>query len=321
MQKTALGKGLASLLPNAAVTEKAVLATQIEKKEEPMVEQKKPQTQVNNKDYHPGISFALVGEIQANPYQPRRDFNEENLLELAQSIQENGIVQPILVRRAEKGYQLIAGERRLRAAKLAGLTQVPVVIRRSTDKESLELALIENIQRDNLNCIDEALAYDQLVQDFDLSHDQISKKVGKERASISNFLRLLKLPSEIVKDLREQKISFGHGKVILSIPDKKDQIKIRDHILKGNLSVRATEEVVSKLKEQGLKAVETISEKAEENKQIKLRLKTISNDLTRRWSTKIEIKGNEEKGKILFHYKNKQQLDQILEKIQKEIQW
>src|SRR4051812_2393237 len=176
--------------------------------------------------------MASVDEIQANHFQPRRDFDESALKDLAQSIRTSGIIQPLVVRKGSKdGYELIAGERRLRAAKIAGLKHVPIVIRRSTDRETLELALIENIQRQNLNCIDEALAYFQLIEDFSLTQEEIAEQVGKDRASISNFLRLLRLPETIIDDLRRQVLTFGHGKALLSLDDTEMRLRARAQIL------------------------------------------------------------------------------------------
>ena len=188
--KPALGKGLASLLPGAGNPPSTVLAAFA------------PQTvshpagaiaagpattlqqvEMANRDRHPGISLAQLDEIQTNPYQPRREFDAQAVAELSQSIRKNGIIQPLIVRKLATGsYQLIAGERRLRAAKMAGLKQVPIVIRRSTDREALQLALIENIQRQDLNCIDEAMAYFQLMQEFSLTQEEVSVQVGKEKS-------------------------------------------------------------------------------------------------------------------------------------------
>ncbi len=229
-QKPALGKGLASLFPG-------ILASQPPATEPaparpitpanghgavaagpPIIAPPRPDglrgsstavsPDTGNRDRHPGISLAAVDDIQANHYQPRHDFDEQALAELAQSIEANGIIQPLVVRKGVTGgYQLIAGERRLRAAKLAGLKQVPVVIRRSTDREALELALVENIQRQNLNCIDEALAYLQLMEEFALTQEEVAKRVGKERATVGNTVRLLKLPQAIIDDLKKQILS------------------------------------------------------------------------------------------------------------------
>jgi ParB family transcriptional regulator, chromosome partitioning protein len=239
-QKPVLGKGLASLLPAAG----AITAG------EPTTVQ---QQEIGNKDRHPGISMAPIEEIITNHYQPRRDFKNDSIEELAQSIRSNGIIQPLVVRKGyPNGYQLIAGERRLRAAKQVGLKQVPVVIRKASDREILELALIENIQREDLNCIDEAHAYQQLHQEFSLSHEEVGERVGKNRTTIVNSLRLLKLPHSIIDDLKKGVLSFGHGKALLGLENKDACLKVRAKILEEKLSVRATEALVDALKQEAL---------------------------------------------------------------------
>ena len=175
-QKSVLGKGLASLLPNHNQPSSSKAANAILAAGPPAMQ---PTQEPANRDRHMGISMASIDEIHANHYQPRRDFDDATLQELAKSIKTSGIIQPLVVRKgAKEGFELIAGERRLRAAKLAGIKQVPIVIRRSTDREALELALIENIQRKDLNCVDEALAYSQLIQDFSLTQEEVADRVG-----------------------------------------------------------------------------------------------------------------------------------------------
>ena len=295
-QKTVLGKGLASLLPTASPG--AVPA---------------PSGEVSNRERHLGISMAALEDIHVNPFQPRREFEESALEELAQSIRGNGIIQPLVVRKGSKeGFELIAGERRLRAAKLAGLKQVPIVIRRSTDKESLELALIENIQRQNLNCIDEALAYFQLLQDFSMTQEEVAERVGKDRATVANFLRLLRLPEEIIEDLKKQVITLGHGKALLSLDDAEMRLRARAQILAKQLSVRETEALVEQMKQ--LKEASAQVQEAETAlSAAQQRLDELSKELGRHYSTRVEVKGTENRGKIVIHYANRQDLDRILE--------
>lgn len=274
-----------------------------------------PPYSVGNHDRHPGISLANPEEIRVNPYQPRREFDEEAIEELAQSIRSNGIIQPLVVRKGPMGeYELIAGERRLRAAKRAGLKQVPVVIRKSTDREALEIALIENIQRQNLNCIDEALAYYQLMQDFSLTQDEMSLRVGKDRATIANFLRLLRLPEAVIDDLKKQILSFGHGKAILSLEDSDQRLRARAIIVEKHLSVREAEVLVSKMKSET--AATSAAEVAKPMTPLRSRLSALAQELTRHWSAKVELKGSDKKGKILIHYSTRQELDRILEAMQ-----
>jgi ParB family chromosome partitioning protein len=273
--------------------------------------------EVANKDRHPGISLAYVEEIQANAYQPRHEFDEQALGELAQSIRENGVIQPLVVRKgATGGYQLIAGERRLRAAKLAGLKQVPVVIRRSTDKEALELALVENIQRRDLGCIEEGLAYQQLLDEFSLTQEEVAQRVGKDRATIANTLRLLKLPQAIIDDLKAGRLSFGHGKALLALEDNDQRLRARSEVLERKLSVRATEELVDQMKQGPTSAAEP--DPAKPMTPVASRLAAISQDLTRSWSTRVELKGSERRGKILIHYASRQDLDRLLEILQNQ---
>ena len=239
--RPALGKGLASLLPGAAANP-AALARQI------MGDMPAPSTPALGPDANlsrdriPGITMADVDQIVPNQYQPRRDFAEGALKDLAESIRTHGIIQPLIVRRGEDGrLHLIAGERRLRASKLAGLKLVPVVIRKTTDKEKLELALIENIQREDLNCVEVALSYFQLSEDFRLTQEEIAKRVGKDRVSVANHLRLLKLPESILEDLRKSVLTFGHGRALLSVADPVKRMEVRNKIVEKSLSVRETE--------------------------------------------------------------------------------
>ncbi len=283
-QRSVLGKGLASLLQ---------------------------QQEFSNRDKHPGISFAGVDEIQANHYQPRHDFDDAALEELAQSIRANGIIQPLIVRKGATGYQLIAGERRLRAAKIAGLKQVPIVIRRSTDREALELALIENVQRENLNCVDVALAYQQLVEDFSLTQEEVAERVGKDRASVANHLRLLRLPATIIEDLKSQALSFGHGKALLSLEDNVLRMQARARILEKHLSVRETEQLVEQLKQSALPLAPSAS--APDETALVARMNALTQELCRHWGTKVEIRGSERRGRIVLKYTSRQELDRLLE--------
>jgi len=294
-QKNVLGKGLASLIPIV----------------DNSVDLIKRESDFSSAERHPGISLLPLDKISVNPNQPRKDFDISSIEDLSRSIKENGLVQPLVVRRVDNRYELIAGERRLRAAKMAGIIQLPVVIRKSTDRESLELALVENIQRENLNCVEEALAYLQLIEDFSLTQEEVAKKVGKDRTSVSNTLRLLRLPNRIVQDLRKGTISFGHGKVLLGIEETERQLKIHGAILVQNLSVRQTEELVKNQKqspEVGVKTP-TFTRVAE-------RLRNLSQELTKFWSAKVYIKGSENKGKIVIQYNSSDELDRILSNMQ-----
>jgi ParB family chromosome partitioning protein len=315
-QKQVLGKGLASLFPGAYTPPPPAPPATTQQAETPVAAAsvESPSNEVN-KDRIPGIAMAMIDSIQVNQYQPRRDFDDKAIEELAQSIRSNGIIQPLVVRKSSTGnYELIAGERRLRAAKLVGLKQVPIVIRRSTDREALELALIENIQRQNLNCVDEALAYFQLIEDFALTQEEVALRVGKDRATVANFLRLLRLSPEILADLKTGALSFGHGKVLLSLEDAELRMRARNHIIEKHLSVRDSEALVEQLK-QGAR-VGGDSKKSVVLTSVKSRLLNLAQDLCRQWSTKVEVKGSERRGKIVIHYASRQELDRLLDTMQ-----
>jgi len=320
-QKPALGKGLASLFPGSAPPPGPPAEGLVAHGASPSVSGgfAGPSTTESNRDRQQGIALARPEDIEVNQFQPRREFDESALEDLAQSIRSNGIIQPLVVRKLANGsYQLIAGERRLRAARKAGLKQVPIVIRRSTDREALELALIENIQRKDLNCIDEALAYFQLIQDFSLTQEEASQRVGKDRTTVSNFLRLLRLPEAIIDDLKRQILSFGHGKALLALDDNDLRLRARAQIVAKKLSVRDTEALVEVLKKQGVDGVNAVTKNDKPTTPTAQRLNTLAQELTRQWSTRVELKGSERRGKIVLHFASRQELDRILEAMQNQ---
>ncbi len=319
-QKQVLGKGLASLLPGAGVSAGAPLESDGAVAAGPATTVQ--QQEMGSRDRHMGISMCNVEDIIPNPYQPRRDFDEQALEELVQSIRSNGIIQPLVVRKNAQGeYQLIAGERRLRAAKKAELKQVPVVIRKSTDREALEIALIENIQRQDLNCIDEALAYLQLIQDFSLTQEEIAERVGKDRATVANSLRLLRLPEAIIEDLKRQILSFGHGKALLSLEDNEAKLKLRARIIEEKLSVRATEALVEAFKESRITDKNATGVDSLINTPLKNRFLTLGQELTRLWSAKVIFKGGEVRGKIVIQYSSREELDRLVDTMQCKDLW
>lgn len=323
-QKPVLGKGLASLFPGLNPAATAPTLAPVSGPNAPAGATAAgpaltARSEASNKDRIPGIAMAIIDDIQVNQYQPRRDFDEKALEELAASIRANGIIQPLVVRKNEAGkYELIAGERRMRAAKIAGLKQVPIVVRRSTDREALELALVENIQRQNLNCVDEALAYFQLMEDFSLTQEEVASRVGKERATVANYLRLLRLPQEILADLKAGTLSFGHGKALLAIDEPEIRLRARGEMIEKGLSVRDAEALVEELKRaaQGLEANLPTPSASKELSPMKSRLMNLAQELTRQWSTRVELKGSERRGKIVLHYATRQELDRLLETLQ-----
>lgn len=297
MQKSVLGKGLASLLPGAGAPPPAFPGSH------------KSDTTVvpNNKDRHPGISVVALDVIVSNPYQPRSDFNLEELKELAESIKANGLIQPLVVRKAVNGYELIAGERRLRAAALAGLNQVPVVIRASTDRESMELAIVENVQRSDLNCVEEAAAYMRLSSEFGLTQNEIADRCGKDRSTVSNLVRLLRLPEAIINSLKNEKISLGHAKVLLSLEKAEDQIQFHNRILENELSVRQLErEILSKQEKKESRPLPSGQDTWKHS---------LVEKMKRALSIKAQVMGSQDRGRVVLHYQTRDDLNKILDRI------
>lgn len=244
--------------------------------------------------------------IEPNPDQPRYHFNEAKLEELAQSIKVNGLVQPILLRRVASGrYQIVAGERRWRAAQKAGLHKVNAVIRSIPDAKLLELALIENIQRAELNPIEEALAYQRLIQTLGLTQDEVAQRVGKDRSSIANYLRLLKLPAEIQKMLEEELLSMGHARALLGLESEEDQLKLAQEIIAGKLSVRDTEQAVKRASS-GASIRESSTPK---NNDANIRAAELK--LKRFLGTPVKINQSQNGGKIEIEFGSMSELDRI----------
>ena len=246
-----------------------------------------------------------IGIIEPNPLQPRQAFQDHELDELVLSIKEKGVITPLLVSRTETGYQLIAGERRWRAAQKAGLEQVPVVTRETTPTESLELALIENIHRKDLNPIEEALAYQKWLEDSETTQEALAKTLGKERSTVTNMLRLLKLPQIIQKDLIEKRLSMGHARVLAGIEGEKEQKRLRDRILQRALSVRQLEELVKK----GKKTVKTRKPPDERENYFQ----SLTDDLKRSLGTKVEIRKRGKQGRIIIHFYSDDELGRLLD--------
>lgn len=262
-----------------------------------------------------------LADIRPNPFQPRTEFDEEALNELAASIKSIGIVQPITVRTVEGGkYEIIAGERRYRASKLAGLTTIPAYIRKTEDDSLLELALIENIQREDLNAIEVAISYQRLIDECQLTQDALSERVGKKRATIANYLRLLKLPAQIQLAIRDKKISMGHARAIISIEDPDTQFMIFEQILKYDFSVRKVEEIVRELSNpqpEPEPVPEPVVEKPKKTNEIGDYIE-LQKHLSRCFDTKVELKRNENgKGKIVIAFRSDEELEKIIELLDK----
>ncbi|MFH2024691.1 MAG: ParB/RepB/Spo0J family partition protein [bacterium] len=256
------------------------------------------------------IAEIEIDKVRANPRQPRKEFNRQTMDELKQSIQENGIIQPITVRQVEDGFELIAGERRLRACAELGRPSIPAyVIPVSSDVEMMELALIENLQRENLNPVEEAEAYQMLSETFSLSHEYIARKVGKERSTITNSLRLLTLPDEILRDLKEQKLSAGHARPVIIITNKEQQLNLWRKIKRDELSVRATEALVKNI-------ISSPEKKSAPQKQPSVKIyKTVEDRLMHITGSRVKIKGGE-KGVIEIEFYSKEDLGRLVDLFQ-----
>jgi ParB family chromosome partitioning protein len=284
-QRKALGKGLSALLPPRPAAAPPAPA--------------------------PNAPTSLpVDAIEPNPLQPRVVFRTDRLEELAASIRVNGIIQPLLVRRRGDRYQIIAGERRLRAARLAGLADVPVVIQEVADPQMLELALVENIQREDLNPIEMAEAYDRLNRDLRLSHEEIGRRTGKDRTSIVNTIRLLKLPREVQRLLAEQRLSMGHARAVLGLPSAEMQIRVAEKAAAQGMSVRRVEALVQELMANRNEVRNQTEDKLDPN------VRAAVDELERALGTRIRIvEVNEQRGRIEIDYYSQAELDRLYQRI------
>jgi ParB family chromosome partitioning protein len=244
-----------------------------------------------------------IDQVEANPNQPRKAFDSNALDELTASIRSSGLIQPVVVRRQGLGYQLIAGERRWRAARQAGLTQIPAIVREVTDAESLELALVENLLREDLNPMEEGEAYDKLLSQFAWTQEELAQRVGKDRSSISNALRLMRLPLPIQEDLRSGRLTMGHARALLALPTPAEQLKLRDDILAHDWSVRATED-----------SIRTTTEsrpRRPKQRRRSVELSAVEDTLQRALMTRVRIVGSERQGRIEVTYANADELERI----------
>jgi len=283
-KKNALGRGLGALIEGV---EKEVLEKKVEANMQIAVE-----------------------SIEGNPFQPRTRFDTQALEELASSIRQLGIVQPLTVREiGSNRYQLIAGERRLRAAKLAGLTHVPAFIRTADDQAMLELALVENIQREDLDAVEIAISYQRLIEECKLTQEQLSDRVGKQRSTVANYMRLLKLPPEIQLGIKNKQLTMGHARTLVNIEDPKKQIKVYYKIIDDDLSVRSTEELVRSLQTEVIKD----HSKSEKKKKLNEEFTQLSNHLEKIFSSKVNFRINEKgMGKIVIQFDSPEEMERIL---------
>lgn len=263
----------------------------------------------------PAETKLKVSEIEPNTLQPRKEFNEDALAELADSIKKFGIIEPIVVSKKGKGYQIIAGERRWRAARLAGLKEVPVIIREYSDRERMEVALIENLQREDLNAVEEAMAYQSLIDEYNLKQDEVAERVSKSRTTITNSLRLLKLSDKVKQMLIDDMISSGHARALLSIEDENVQYETALSVFDEGLSVRETEQLVKGVN--NILAGKEIDDKGQEKKSTKdpaleAVLSQLSEELKTILGSKVSIKSNGKKGKLEIEYVSNDDLERII---------
>ena len=251
-----------------------------------------------------------INSIEANPFQPRLRFDNQSLEELAASIRQLGIVVPLTVRETGDGrYQLIAGERRLRAARMAGLTHVPAYIRTADDTAMLEMALVENIQREDLDAIEVAITYQRLIEECNLTQEQLSDRVGKQRSTVANYMRLLRLPAEIQLGIRNRNLSMGHARTLVNIEDPAKQIKVFYHIIEEDLSVRATEELVRHLQSASAKD----PAKVEKKKRLNTEFGEVAKQLTSLFRSEVQFRINEKgRGKIVIPFADSDEMERII---------
>jgi ParB family chromosome partitioning protein len=246
-----------------------------------------------------------IDSIGPNPQQPRKDFDINRLQELATSLRQSGVLQPLVVRRFGQGYQLVVGERRWRAARLAGLQRVPAVVREVTDAEGLELALVENLLREDLNPMEEAEAYQRLLAEFGWTQEELAQRVGRDRSSIANCLRLLKLPEVIQTDLRAQRLTMGHARALLSLDSPADQLRLREEILAHSWTVRTTEEGVQRRRSQLPRRAPRRSAE----------LAALEDQFRERLATRVRLVGNDRRGRIEIAYASREDLERLTELI------
>ena len=277
------------------------------------------QTEVIQTNGSSNLSEVRMDDIQPNPNQPRHEFDDDSLQELANSIRQIGLVQPITVRDMGDGtYTIIAGERRWKACQRVGLTTIPAYIRTVDDENMLEMALVENIQREDLSAIEVALAYQSLIEQYNLTQDQLSEKVGKNRATISNYLRLLKLPASVQVALRNKELDMGHARALLSIADPKAQLKVFAEMKKGRLSVREIESMVRKLSEGGTVKIKTGKRIKQKGSNLSADYSLLQEGLRKIFKTRVEMTcSNTGKGKISIPFANETELERIIEMLDK----
>lgn len=299
--KPQLGRGMAALLGNNPGTYTDAPSAQ----SGAPIEAKKP-VQIETQPM-----LVDMEKIVANKAQPRKIFKEKELLELSESIKENGVIQPILVIEKEGKFEIVAGERRFRASKLAGLGKIPVIVKRATKKDVLVMSIIENVQRSDLNCVEEALAYFQLMNEFELTQEEVAKKIGKERSTVANFLRILKLPKDVIVSLQKDLLSFGHAKILVGVNDDEIVKRLANEVIAHGLSVRELEELAKKSKKPTKKA-------ASDNKFIAEQYTQLRNKLEQRTGYHFDVKAKKNgAGEITIKFSNEAEFNDIFSYLMK----
>lgn len=287
-RKNALGRGLGALLEDSDSSRKEQAVQEIS-----------------------SINEIPLTHIDVNPFQPRTDFDREALEELAESIRVQGIIQPITVRKmGDDRYQIISGERRVQASKIADLTEIPAYIRSANDQQMLEMALIENIQRENLNAIEIALSYQRLISECDLRQEQLGERVGKNRSTVNNYLRLLKLPPDIQAALRDKRLSMGHARAIINVDNVDQQLHIYERAIREDLSVRNVEALVREL---SLPSRKKDKSGKDQNPERTYQIRQLQTRLSSHFGTKVQVKSSGDKGEIKIPYVSSEDLNRILE--------
>ena len=279
MERKALGKGISALIPTKETAEHA-----------------------------DKIIYVQTDQIKPNPFQPREDFDAQGMEELAQSIKEKGVVQPLLVRRKGDAYELIAGERRLRAAKSLNINEIPIIVKDVDDRDSLEIALIENVQRQNLNPIEEAHAYQYLIEKFQVTQEKISAVLGKARVTITNILRLLKLPQEIQEEIKQGRLAFAHGRALLEVVEPNQQRRLAHEVISRGLSVRELENLIKAQRPRGTKR--SIGQGTREPY-----VAVLEEELQHALATKVRISKRKKRGHIRIEFYSPEDLERIVHKI------
>ena len=308
-KKSGLGRGLDALFADAA----PINAEELSPAETPAKKAAAPKAKAAGADSEDRVLYIDINDIRPNSAQPRKNFDEEKLAELANSIKANGVIQPLIVRESKAGYELVAGERRWRASRLAGLRTVPCILRNFDDRQNAIVAIIENMQREDLDPIEEALGLKSMTEKYGFTQEQVSESLGRSRTYIANSIRLLKLPKEIQQYVSSGQMSAAHGRTIINIPDKAKQKEIADKIIRNDLSVRATERLAEKVKDELKPDRRKRKKTASDDKARSAEITAVERELMTITGTKVHIDGDESKGKIELEYYSLEELNRLID--------